>query len=322
MKQKQKRKHLESAYSLQTAKMSRGISNLHKYGPQSEYSLEDNTRGHEARDSSSELEYFSCDSSLYMLSYSEFWKSQEDAPETCVVVPVWSQAAEENPSASEYFSCVSSARKLFLADEDANRSFMSPVHMKKETAMKIYYTYVQMKRGVAVLWDREKELEPPRKKIRIEEMTFPEKIHREVTPSLRSVKELLTDSESNLDSKAQEEREGADSLTEPPVLEESSRARTPEWLVALDSGFRCMACCRVFPSVEALQKHVEHGVNEGFSCHAFHLARAWLKSKRNRKGKRKRRKMKKIKTMAYNKEKHIDLKTTSSHKQMDCVISP
>uniref|UniRef100_A0A8C8YEE0 Protein FAM170A n=1 Tax=Prolemur simus TaxID=1328070 RepID=A0A8C8YEE0_PROSS len=177
------------------------------------------------------------------------------------------------PKGLEQWETSSAFSHVYFPFHLANRPFMSSVYMKKERAMKIYYRYVQMKRGVAVLWDREKELEPPRKKIRIEEMTFPEKIHREVTPSPMSMKELLTDSESNLDSKAQEGREDTDSPTEPPALEESSRARTPEWLVALDNGFRCMACCRVFSSVETLRKHVEHGVSEGFSCHKTYKRR-------------------------------------------------
>lgn len=58
------------------------------------------------------------------------------------------------------------------------------------------------------------------------------------------------------------------------ALEECSRAKTPEWLAALDSGFQCMSCYRIFPSLEDLQKHMEHGISEGFSCYAFHLA--WL----------------------------------------------
>lgn len=105
-----------------------------------------------------------------------------------------------------------------------------------------------------------------------------------------SAKELITDSESSLDSKAQDEMEKAESPAEPPALEECSK--TSEWLVALDSGFRSMGCCWVFSNLEVLQEHAEHGVNDGFSCHAFYLALAWLKSKGNRKGKKKRRKKK------------------------------
>ncbi|XP_058162268.1 protein FAM170A-like [Dasypus novemcinctus] len=182
---------------------------------------------------------------------------------------------------------------------------------KKERVMKIYYMCVQMNRGVAVLWDAEEGVEPPRKKTRMEEITCPEKIQVGVIHSSVPTRELLTDSESSLEVEVQEEREEAD-RAEPPVLEENSRAKTPDWLVALDSGFRCMGCCRVFSSLEVLQEHVEHGINEGFSCQAFHLALAWLKSKRSRKGK-KRRRRKKIKKMTSgsHQEKYFGMRTSS-----------
>uniref|UniRef100_A0A5G2QNR9 Protein FAM170A n=1 Tax=Sus scrofa TaxID=9823 RepID=A0A5G2QNR9_PIG len=196
---------------------------------------------------------------------------------------------------------------------NSNESFVSSIFMKKKRVMKIYYMHVQMKKGVAILWETEKGLEPPSKKIKIEEMTYPEKIHMAFTLPHMSTKEFLTDSEFSWDSKVQEEREETDSPAEPTVLEECSRAKTPEWLVALDSGFRCMGCCRVFPSLDILQEHVEHGVKEGFSCHAFHLALAWLKSKGSKKGKKKRRKKTKIKktTSGHQNEKHFGMKTSS-----------
>ncbi|XP_073077849.1 uncharacterized protein [Manis javanica] len=75
---------------------------------------------------------------------------------------------------------------------------------------------------------------------------------------------------------AQEETEQAGSAGEPPAQEEIPRAETPEWLVALDSGFRCLGCCRVFPSLEVLQDHVDNALREGFSCHVFQHALAWL----------------------------------------------
>lgn len=43
--------------------------------------------------------------------------------------------------------------------------------------MKIYYTHVQTKKGVASLQDTEEELESPTKKIQMEEMTSPENTH-------------------------------------------------------------------------------------------------------------------------------------------------
>lgn len=179
--------------------------------------------------------------------------------------------------------------------------------MKEERVMKIYYMHVQMKRGVAVLQDTEEGLEPPQKKTRMEEMTFREKIPTKATLSYVSTKELLTNSESSLSNRDQEEKEEASNLAEPPALGECSRAKTPEWLVALDSGFRCMGCCRVFPSLEILQEHVKYGVEEGFSCHAFHVALAWLKTKEDKKKRRRRRRRKtKIKkTFRYQKKETL-----------------
>ncbi|XP_027462019.1 protein FAM170A-like [Zalophus californianus] len=280
----------------------------------------------------------------------QLWKSQEDVPqpESSAVVPPSRETAGKNSSASEYSSCVSiEETKLIPAKEDGvpqthqdvscvghfeeyatsspfpHVSFpfhlvhgpkpsVSSVHTEEEELMKVYYMHVQMKRGVAVLCHPEEGLEPPSKKTKIEEMTFREKIQAEVTPSHVGTKELLTDSESSWNDEAQEEEEEADSPAEPPAVEEHSRAKTPEWLVALDSGFRCMACCRVFPSLEALQEHVRHGVSEGFSCHTFHLALTWLKNK-NREEKEKSKQMKNTKktTCRCQKEKHFGMKLSS-----------
>ncbi|XP_025716689.1 protein FAM170A-like isoform X2 [Callorhinus ursinus] len=307
-------------------------------------------QGHGQTAGDSDSEYFSCVSSPYKLIHSELWKSQEDVPqpESSAVVPPSRETAGKNSSASEYSSCVSiEETKLIPAKEDGvpqthqdvscvghseeyetsspfpHVSFpfhlvhgpkpsVSSVHTEEEELMKVYYMRVQMKRGVAVLCHPEEGLEPPSKKTKIEEMTFHEKIQAEVTPSHVGTKELLTDSESSWNDEAQEEEEEADSPAEPPAVEEHSRAKTPEWLVALDSGFRCMACCRVFPSLEALQEHVRHGVSEGFSCHTFHLALTWLKNK-NREEKEKSKQMKNTKktTCRCQKEKHFGMKLSS-----------
>ncbi|XP_077767458.1 uncharacterized protein LOC144321966 isoform X2 [Canis aureus] len=269
-------------------------------------------QGHSQRAEVSDSEYISRISPADKLFDREFWKNQENVPqpESYVVSP-GSEIAGEKASSSEYV-CISPSGS-HQKHQDVSHPGQSeqhetsspfpyvsfPFHLvsstqpsepsgqpQKERLMKIYYMHVQMKRGVAVLSDSEEEQEPPSKKARLEEMAFPEKVHTEVTPSHVCTKELLTGSESSWNSEAQEAKEEADSPAETPAVEECSRAKTPEWLVALDSGFRCMGCCRVFPSLEALREHVQHGVTEGFSCHTFHLALAWLKSKKNRAKKR------------------------------------
>ncbi|XP_013973145.2 protein FAM170A-like isoform X21 [Canis lupus familiaris] len=269
-------------------------------------------QGHSQRAEVSDSEYISRISPADKLFDREFWKNQENVPqpESYVVSP-GSEIAGEKSSSSEYV-CISPSgshqkhQDVSHPGQSEQHETSSPfpyvsfpfhlvsstqpsepsVQPQKERLMKIYYMHVQMKRGVAVLSDSEEEQEPPSKKARLEEMAFPEKVHTEVTPSHVCTKELLTGSESSWNSEAQEEKEEADSPAETPAVEECSRAKTPEWLVALDSGFRCMGCCRVFPSLEALREHVQHGVTEGFSCHTFHLALAWLKSKKNRAKKR------------------------------------
>ncbi|XP_066239742.1 protein FAM170A-like [Saccopteryx leptura] len=85
-----------------------------------------------------------------------------------------------------------------------------------------------------------------------------------------------------------------------------ARAKTPEWLVAPDRGFKCMACCRVFPSLQVLQEHVEYGVTEGFSCHVFYHAMARLNHKKQKEEKRKLKKA----TRRCQKEVYFGMKTT------------
>ncbi|XP_047587766.1 protein FAM170A-like [Lutra lutra] len=179
---------------------------------------------------------------------------------------------------------------------DDPKPSVSSAHTEEETVMKVYYMHVKMKRGVAVLSNQQEGLEPPTKKTKIEEMTFPENVQGAVTPSCAYTKELLTGGESSWHNEAQEERKEADSPPVPPAAEEYPRAKTPKWLVALDSGFRGMAYCWVFPSLEVLQEHVKHGVSEGFSCHTSHLTLTLLKSKK-RVEKEKSRQMKNTKNI-------------------------
>lgn len=149
---------------------------------------------------------------------------------------------------------------------DDPKPSVSSANSEEEPFINIYYTNVRTKRGVAVFDDEQESLEPPTKKPKQEKKTFSDE-----PPSV---------SASRLTAEKQEKGKEADSPPVPPAAEEYPRAKTPEWLVAPDSGFRCMACCRVFPSLEVLQEHVKHGVREGFSCHTFHLTLTLLKSKK------------------------------------------
>ncbi|KAI5177762.1 hypothetical protein MUG91_G383n8 [Manis pentadactyla] len=251
---------------------------------------------------------------LTAVPFKEFQNSQDSPqPEARVVVPDRSQTPGEEPSVSEYFSCVSSPGKLPAAAEDGGggggggipqwhqdirrtepHEVTQPQVLEEREApflstedpfspylgmagIKIYYRRVQMKRGVAVSWDEVEVLEPASKKSKRQFTVFEDAERKgEEASDIRSrlsTQELLTVSD---DSEDPQKREQAGSAVEPPAQEESPRAETPEWLVALDSGFRCLGCCRVFPSLEVLQEHVDSAVREGFSCHVFQHALAWL----------------------------------------------
>ncbi|XP_059542174.1 protein FAM170A-like [Myotis daubentonii] len=336
MKHKEKKKHLESKYFIKTARMSRGPCKAQQDAPQS--FVEAPGCSQAAGENTSSSEYFTCVSSPYKLAHHEEDEPgniQGDVPQTqsFMEAPGYNQAAGENASSSEYFTCVSSPSKLPRLNEDGIKErpvpkdlvetksssdytytyssspsasnkdpFMSSVHGTDLRLMKIYYTHVQMKRGVAVLCQTEEGWEPPSKKTKIEEMTYIEEVHKNVPLSHTPGKNLPIDPEPSVDSRAQEMREKADCPTKPPTQVVHRRVSLRK---ALESGFRCMACCHVFPTLELLQEHVENGVREGFSCHVFHRAMAHMKYKRL---KRKNKKLMKA-TLRCQEEKHFDTKT-------------
>ena len=159
-----------------------------------------------------------------------------------------------------------------------------PPYLGTAPVKEIYYRPVQMKRGVAESWDEVEVYEPASKKTKRESAFFEEAEKKDEEASdiwsRLSTRELIDVSDY---SEASEEREQAGSAGEPPAQEEIPRAETPEWLVALDSGFRCLGCCRVFPSLEVLQDHVDNAAREGFSCQVFHRILAWLNDKNKEK---------------------------------------
>lgn len=57
---------------------------------------------------------------MFLFHSPGFWNTQEDAsqPGPCEVVPLLSPKTGEKSSASEYFSCATSAGKLLAANED------------------------------------------------------------------------------------------------------------------------------------------------------------------------------------------------------------
>lgn len=147
---------------------------------------------------------------------------------------------------------------------------------KEERGMKIYYMQVQMKKGVAIFWDTKDTSESLEKQPRMEEATLPEGVWVGGTPPSDASSRNLLDSEPIGEEKEHEEKTDSDSPPGSSMVEERPRAKTPDWLVTMENGFRCMACCRVFATMESLQEHVQYGIREGFSCHVFHLTMAQL----------------------------------------------
>ncbi|XP_042538668.1 protein FAM170A-like [Dipodomys spectabilis] len=290
MKQKQKRKHLERTFCPEGAKKSRECRKLQKGVPQTRAAVQ--AWSPAPGDDFSTSEYFSCVSSPSKLALAhkeailKFTAAliipihnPHSLTESLFHLPYANTNSRKLMNVEDLETCSPILRNDFPGD---NRPSTSSALMRNERIMKVYYMHVQLKRGVAVLEDTKGGLEPPKKKMRIESIAFPEKIRAEVNHSDVLTHELLHDSEFNSDDEGQEKLGEAESLAQPATAEERSRARTPEWLVAMNSGYRCMACCRVFPSLAVLQEHVENGVNEGFSCHVFHQVFGWLKSKRKK----------------------------------------
>ncbi|XP_004697019.1 protein FAM170A [Echinops telfairi] len=188
-----------------------------------------------------------------------------------------SQRRSPLPQVQEPGEVLSHSKHVSVSSPSSYKTCTSFLSLNKEKrGMKIYYMQVQMKKGVAVSWETEETSESVEKQPRMEEVTLPENVRVGTPPSDVSTRNLLSDSEPSGEEKEHEERAELESPPGSPAVEERPRARTPDWLVTIDNGYRCMACCRVFPTVENLQEHVQYGIREGFSCHVFHLTMTQL----------------------------------------------
>ncbi|KAK1335289.1 hypothetical protein QTO34_004874, partial [Cnephaeus nilssonii] len=220
-------------------------------------------------------------------------------PESPVEATACSQAAAEKPAFSEHLIAVSTPSKRPRLDEDGKgfraegpvlRLLQRDNTWDRCKAHENVLYACTIEKGCGRLIPHKGRVGASLKKDQNGRNDLLGKVHKDVPFSPMSEKKHLIAREPMLDSRAQEKRGEADRPAQPPAVGGYPSAKTPEWLVALDSGFRCMACCRVFPSLEVLQEHVECGVREGFSCHVFHRAMAHLKYKeRMRKKKEKKR---------------------------------
>uniref|UniRef100_A0A2K6LVU7 Family with sequence similarity 170 member B n=1 Tax=Rhinopithecus bieti TaxID=61621 RepID=A0A2K6LVU7_RHIBE len=119
--------------------------------------------------------------------------------------------------------------------------------------------------GVAVAWETETGFEPVSRKPRIHEAQFIKRQRQNGSSfEMASNTDLCWDLEA-CKSNCSPEPEDTELLE---CCLQELRA-PPDWLVTTNYGLRCVACCRVFPSLDALLEHAQHGIREGFSCQIF-----------------------------------------------------
>ncbi|KAI5141137.1 hypothetical protein MUG91_G65n49 [Manis pentadactyla] len=129
-------------------------------------------------------------------------------------------------------------------------------------------TACQTVQGVAVAWETETGFESVSRKPHIHEAEFIKRQRRKVSSfEMSSNTDLhwLLEASKNDCSPEADDLELLDSLE--GCLQESWD--TLDWLVTMNSGLRCVDCCQVFPTLEALLQHAQYGIQEGFSCQIF-----------------------------------------------------
>uniref|UniRef100_A0A7N5KDW0 Family with sequence similarity 170 member B n=1 Tax=Ailuropoda melanoleuca TaxID=9646 RepID=A0A7N5KDW0_AILME len=163
-----------------------------------------------------------------------------------------SQSSSEYQSYSQYQSCYSCTY-----EEDAAQQSLCAL-----------YTHVQTVQGVAVAWETETGFEPVSRKPRIHEAEFIKRQRRKGSSfEMASNTDLRWELEASKNNCCPE-LDDAELLAPLECCVQELRD-TPDWLVTTNYGLRCVACCRVFPTLEALLKHAQYGIQEGFSCQIF-----------------------------------------------------
>nr|XP_019602079.1 PREDICTED: protein FAM170A [Rhinolophus sinicus] len=267
MKQRQKRKHLENEEAQETAEKGGEISKSQEDAPQLGSTEVSKGCGPGVEEASSASEYFSCVSTPRKLIHGGIRRLHRDSPQPRSPPAQVQEQGETAPSSPH----------VSFSSPSSYKTCVSSLYVNKERrGLKIYYMQVRMKKGVAVSWDTEQTSESLGKQPRMEEVNLPEDVRVGTPPSDVSTRNLLSDSEPSGEEKEHEEKAESDHPPGSSTVEERPRAKTPDWLVTMEIGFRCMACCRVFSTLEILQEHVQFGIREGFSCHVFHLTMAQL----------------------------------------------
>ncbi|XP_005415105.1 PREDICTED: protein FAM170A-like isoform X1 [Chinchilla lanigera] len=308
MKHKEKRKHLEKKLLQrpgEKSKCRKGKMDFQEFLQSRGEELAPIQDLQVADTSASALEEFACGDKCLNAKLQSFSVA---APEAHEVVPSSSLDAGENFSASAHFPCISSlsmripmdqnglgSSEMLLSQESMkteNSCFMPHSHLpltsasspsastastEKKRIMNVYYKPVSGKRSVAALEDMEEDWEPPAKMMRIGKVICPERNPPTASFPDMCLAGILTEGKDSLDSEKPEEREEAEKPPKNLSQEAGPSAQTPAGLEDMYSGFRCMGCCQVFPSLRLLKKHLKHGAEEDVSC--LNLAFAKLKNK-------------------------------------------
>ncbi|XP_013964246.1 LOW QUALITY PROTEIN: protein FAM170B [Canis lupus familiaris] len=182
---------------------------------------------------------------IYLASRAQVMLSWSSSPS--------SQSSSEYQSYSQYQSCYSCTYE----DEDT-----------AQQSMCAFYTHVQTVQGVAVAWETETGFEPISRKPRIREAEFIKRQRRKGSSfEMASNTGLHWEPEASKNNCCPEQDDTE--LLGPLECCLQKLRDTPDWLVTTNYGLRCVACCRVFPTLEALLKHAHYGIQEGFSCQIF-----------------------------------------------------
>ncbi|KFO38395.1 spermatogenesis-associated protein 46 [Fukomys damarensis] len=64
--------------------------------------------------------------------------------------------------------------------------------------------------------------------------------------------------------KARQSLDSIDYITSQDILVAS------KWYPAQQNGYKCAACCRMYPTLQSLKRHIRWGFKEGFSCRVYY----------------------------------------------------
>ncbi|KAM5236493.1 protein FAM170B [Ctenodactylus gundi] len=184
------------------------------------------------------------------------WPPEEDAD------PVATGHPGPGRGSSPTSLCLSSQRGSYMSPPCSLSPCIAPAAPPSVCAL---YTLVRTVRGVAVAWETESGFQPTQRQPRVRGVHFLGRPRRRgCSFDVASATDLCAELEA-CDAVPRDQDGGSED--EDGDLGE--RRAPPDSLVTTGHGLRCMACCRVFPTLHALLEHARHGICDGFSCQIF-----------------------------------------------------